>query len=266
MKIVGNALIYLNHSQINTKPFQEPNKENLTMSSEPLRIIHKDDLPEGGFAGIVETRMVISPSMSAEATANKEISHGLNDFIYLASGHFKPNDGAPIHPHQDVDIVTIVLNGAVGHKGTLGDGTIVEGPAAQVQRAGTGMQHSEYNMNDTNSEFIQIWFRPPKTGLSPAYQNFEFHESVLTTVLGGENDDAFHSNMICQVGNLDKDQSVISSIPFVALITKGSATANGALVKAGDLIEGNSLNLMPHESVGLVLIQDNSAFTKTTKK
>ncbi len=230
------------------------------MSNEPVRIIHKDDLPVGGFAGIVETRMVISPSMSEEAQKNKEICHGLNDFIYLANGHFKPNDGAPLHPHQDVDIVTVVLKGAVGHKGTLGDGTVVKGPGAQVQRAGTGMQHSEYNMNDTNSEFIQIWFRPPETGLSPAYQDFELHESGLTTVLGGKNDDTFNSNMICQIGNLDKDQSVISTLPFVALVTKGTATANGVPVKAGDLIEGKTLNLVTHENVGLVLIQDNSGF------
>lgn len=229
------------------------------MSNETVRIIHQDDLPVDGFAGIVETHMVISPFISAEAEHNKKISHGLNDFIYLSSGHFKANDGAPLHPHQDVDIVTVVLNGAVGHKGTLGDGTVVEGPGVQVQRAGMGMQHSEYNMNDTNAEFIQIWFRPPETGLSPAYRNFELHESSLTTVLGGKNNNTFNSNMICQVGYLDKDQSVNSSLPFVAMITKGSATANGVLVKTGDLIEGNTLNLMTHEHLlGLVLIKDNS--------
>jgi len=229
------------------------------MANEAIRIIHRDDLPVGGFAGIVETRMVISPVMSAEVKNNNKISHGLSDFIYLASGHFKPHDGAPLHPHQDVDIVTLVLNGAVGHKGTLGDGTVVEGPGVQVQRAGMGMQHSEFNVKDSNAEFVQLWFLPPEQGLRPAYQNIKLDEHALTTVLGGHNDDTFHSNMICQVGFLDNDVSTNSSLPFVAMLTKGSATANGVQVKAGDLIEGHSLNLIAHERVGLVLIQDKSS-------
>jgi hypothetical protein len=228
------------------------------MANEAIRIIHRDDLPVGGFAGIVETRMVISPVMSAEVKNNNKISHGLSDFIYLASGHFKPHDGAPLHPHQDVDIVTLVLNGAVGHKGTLGDGTVVEGPGVQVQRAGTGMQHSEFNVKDSNAEFVQLWFLPPEPGLRSAYQNIKLDEHGLTTVLGGHNDDTFHSNMICQVGFLDNDVSTNSSLPFVAMLTKGSATANGVQVKAGDLIEGHGLNLIAHERVGLVLIQDKS--------
>ncbi len=228
------------------------------MTHEPVRIIHKDDLPVGGFAGIVETQMVISPAMSVDAKHNDKISHGLKDFIYLATGYFKPKDGAPIHPHQDVDIVTVVINGAIGHAGTLGDGTVIEGPGVQVQRAGSGMQHSEFNIRDTNAEFVQLWFLPPETDLHPDYQDIKLHASGLKTVLGGEDDGTFHNNMVCQVGHLDKGQSVESTLPFIALITNGSAYANGIQVTAGDLIEGQTLNLMANDSVSLVLIQDKS--------
>jgi len=230
------------------------------MSNKSLRIIHREDLPLGGFAGIVETHMVKSPMIWKDAGQRQDISHGLGDFIYLASGYFKPNDGAPIHPHNDVDIVSVILNGAVGHKGTLGDGTVIEGPGVQVQRAGTGIQHAEFSLNDTKAEIIQIWFLPPQNGLKPAYQNFKLKEGELTTVLGGKNDASFHSNMTTQVGFISKGQSVSASQPFVAMITQGSAVANGIAVKAGDLIEGEELDLSSGEDFGLVLIQSSEQF------
>lgn len=227
------------------------------MKETSLRIIHKEDIPEGGFAGIVETRMAMNPTIWKEAAARKEISHGLGDFIYLASGYFKPNDGAPLHPHADVDIVSIILNGVVGHKGTLGDGTVIKGPGVQVQRAGTGMQHAEFSMEGTQAEIIQVWFLPPEQGLTPAYQNFTLSPGALTTVLGGSNGESFHSNMTCTVGYLDDDQSVTLNQPFIAMITEGYATANGTPVKPGDLIEGTHLNMHSEHGCGLVLIHQH---------
>jgi len=225
------------------------------MNTSPLNIIHYKDLPIGGFAGIVEKQMVISPRFWKGAEQREGISHGLGDLIYLASGYFKPNDGAPIHPHNDVDIVTVVLSGSVEHKGTLGDGTIVEAPGVQVQRAGLGMQHSEFSRSDTKSDFIQIWFLPPENGLKPAYQNFDLKKGELTTVLGGKHDETFHNTMMTQVGFIAKDQRIQVHQPFVAVITQGSAIANGVLVSEGDLIEGESLEISSDDEFGLVLIQ-----------
>ncbi|MCG7586113.1 pirin family protein [Photobacterium sp. OFAV2-7] len=225
------------------------------MNTQPLRIIHRNDLPVGGFAGIVETHMVKSPLIWKDAKNRKDISHGLGDFIYLASGYFKPNEGAPLHPHNDVDIVSVILNGAVGHKGSLGDGTVIEGPGVQVQRAGTGMQHAEFSMNNTKAEILQIWFLPPETGLEPAYQNFALKQGELATVLGGNGGESFHSNMVCQVGYIAKGQTVDCEQPFIAMITEGTAKANGVSVQAGDLIEGDSLELKSDDDFGLVLIK-----------
>lgn len=225
------------------------------MNNTPLRIIHREDLPLGGFAGIVETRMAMSPTIWKDAASREDISHGLGDFIYLASGYFKPHDVAPIHPHNDVDIVSVILSGAVGHKGTLGDGTVIEGPGVQVQRAGTGMQHAEFSLSDNQADIIQIWFRPPQNGLEPAYQNFTLNEGKLTTVLGGGDDDTFNSTMTCQVGSVSKGSTIHTEQPFVAMITKGTAVANGNPVKEGDLIEGESLHLSSEEDFGLVLIK-----------
>lgn len=220
------------------------------------RIIHYDDLPQGGFAGIVERQMVLNPELWPKAKNRNDISHGLGDFIYLALGQFLPNDGAPLHPHNDVDIVSVVFSGSVGHKGTLGDGTAIHAPEVQVQRAGTGMEHAEFNLTDTPADIAQIWFRPPKTGLEPAYKNFKLVDAHLTTVLGGENG-SFDSRMVCKVGFLPAGGNLALNQPFVLLITQGKGLINGEPVSKGDLIEGTALQFTADEAVGLALIYAN---------
>lgn len=225
------------------------------MNTNKLNILDKEELPLGGFAGIVETRMVMNHSIWPQAKANKKILSGLGDFIYLAYGHFKPNDGAPMHPHQDVDIVSFITSGQVGHKGSLGDGTIIEGPGVQVQRAGTGMQHSEFSVSEKEAGIVQIWFAPPSKGLQPDYKNFAIEEDKMTTVLGGTDGDSFNSNMICQVGYVADGEELTLEEPFVALITRGTAIANGQSVHEGQLINGDQATIVAVKQLGLVLIK-----------
>ena len=227
------------------------------MNEKSIHIISKSDLPEGGFAGIIETRMVMNPKIWQGAETRKDISHGFEDFLYLANGHFKPNDGAPMHPHSNVDIVSVVLNGRIGHKGSLGDGTVIEGPGVQVQRAGSGIEHSEFNLDDSKADIIQIWFRPPNKDLTPAYQEFKLDENNLITVLGGNDPERFDSNMTCKVGGLSKGETLSLKGKFIALITNGKAQANDLSVKKSDLIEGEQLDLTATEKTNLIIIQSN---------
>ncbi len=217
--------------------------------------ISVDDLPLGGFAGIVETQMVISPKIMPSAASRTDISHGLGSFIYLSTGYFKANDGAPIHPHENVDIVTLILSGKLAHKGTLGDGTIIDAPGVQVQRAGTGMQHAEFNPENTQAEFVQMWFLPPQNGLTPAYQDIPLKANHLQSVLGGYEN--FDNQMHCQIGVLKKNTQLNFDEPFIAFITQGKATINEEVVTKGDLIQGDNFNLQVIKELGLVIIQES---------
>jgi len=222
------------------------------MKKRELRVVHIDDIPQGGFAGIVEKQMVISPKLMPGAVNRKDISHGLGDFIYLATGHFKPNDGAPLHPHDNVDIVTVVLSGSIAHAGTLGDGTVIHAPAVQVQRAGTGMRHSEVSPDEFMADFVQIWFLPPEQGLAPDYQNIGLEDGKLTTVLDCV--ECFDNKMTCKVGTIPADAPLECNQQFAALITDGHAIANGISVSKGDLLEGDTLHIDPRSKLGIVLI------------
>jgi redox-sensitive bicupin YhaK (pirin superfamily) len=224
------------------------------MKENRFRVIHLGDIPQGGFAGIVEKQIVISPKLMPGALNRKDISHGFGDFVYLSTGHFKPNDGAPLHPHDNVDIVTIVISGSIAHAGTLGDGTVIHAPSVQVQRAGAGMRHSEINPDAIAAEFVQIWFLPPEQGLSPDYQNISLEDGKLTTVLGAGCAKCFDNNMTCKVGNISANESLSCNQQFIALITEGNATANGLIVSLGDLLEGDSLHIEAISKLGMVLI------------
>ncbi len=80
-----------------------------------------------------------------------------------------PHSGFPTHPHRDMEIITYVRKGAITHEDSLGNrGRTVAGDV-QVMSAGTGIAHSEYNLEDEHSELFQIWIYPDQTGLPPAW-------------------------------------------------------------------------------------------------
>jgi len=77
--------------------------------------------------------------------------------------------GFPAHPHRDMEIITYVREGAITHKDNLGNTGRTEAGDVQVMSAGTGVAHSEYNLEDTTTKIFQIWIQPSRTGEKPAW-------------------------------------------------------------------------------------------------
>lgn len=221
-----------------------------------LNIVRYSELPQGGFAGIVEKQLVKNSRLWLRSDKIR-LSDGLGDFVYLSIGHFMPNDGVPLHSHKDIDIVSFVYSGEIGHKGSLGDGSIIQAPGVQVQRSGSGMTHSEFNTSNQISKFAQVWFLAPDKGLEPRYQNFSIHGRGLTNVYGGK-EGTFDGNMTCKIGFLDPNTVIEIEGKYVAVLFEGLLNINNKEIKERDLFEGKDIKFKTLSKIGLILIEENT--------
>ena len=80
-----------------------------------------------------------------------------------------PKGGFPLHPHSDMEIVTYVREGAITHRDSLGNEGRTEAGDVQVMSAGTGIRHSEYNLDDEDTRLFQIWIVPDERGGEPGW-------------------------------------------------------------------------------------------------
>jgi redox-sensitive bicupin YhaK (pirin superfamily) len=80
-----------------------------------------------------------------------------------------PNSGFPAHPHKDMEIITYVREGAITHQDSLGNKGCTEAGDVQVMSAGSGVRHSEYNLEPTTTRIFQIWIEPTEAGGQPCW-------------------------------------------------------------------------------------------------
>jgi redox-sensitive bicupin YhaK (pirin superfamily) len=96
---------------------------------------------------------------------------GFRSLRVINEDRVQPGQGFGMHGHRDMEIVTYVLEGALEHKDSLGNGSIIRAGQLQRMTAGTGVRHSEFNPSDREPVHLyQVWLRPRQSNLPPTYE------------------------------------------------------------------------------------------------
>ena len=160
----------------------------------------------------------------------------------------EPNQGFGTHPHRDMEIVTYMIDGALEHKDSMGNGSVIRPGELQRMTAGTGVLHSEFNHSaDERAHLLQIWILPERNGLEPGYEQklFPKEEKHNQWRLVGSRDGRDGSLTIHQDVNLYStvlDEGRDLSFEFdgrrrgFIQVVRGAVEINGKPVAAGDAV------------------------------
>ena len=143
---------------------------------------------------------------------------GFGQLRVLNDDIVKPKMGFGTHPHQNMEIISIPLSGALSHKDSMDNKRAITVGEVQVMSAGTGLQHSEFNDSKTDEvNFLQLWIQPEAQNVTPRYEQKQFDESKrknnFQTVVSPQNniiDDALgiHQQAYISLGNFDQAKTI----------------------------------------------------------
>ena len=157
-----------------------------------------------------------------------------------------PGAGFPAHPHRDMEIITYVLEGALEHKDSLGNGSVIRPGDGQRMSAGTGIRHSEANASKTESvHLLQIWILPEKKGIEPGYEQKPFSPGekrgrlrLIAAPDGRDGAVTVHQDVALYASVLAPGQQVEHRLApgrhAWLQVARGAVTLNGTKLNQGD--------------------------------
>lgn len=171
---------------------------------------------------------------------------GFRDLRVINDDRIAPGGGFPTHPHRDMEIITWVLEGELGHEDSLGSKHTIKPGELQLMSAGSGIRHSEMNASRTDPvHLLQIWIFPREKGLTPNYQQVEFDAAgrankwqLLASPDGTDGSLVIQQDALLRVTDLAPTASLTVDVApdrhaWVHVAT-GSITLDGDTYKEGD--------------------------------
>lgn len=167
---------------------------------------------------------------------------GFGNLRVINDDIIEPGRGFPMHPHQNMEIITYVTQGAITHKDSEGNHGRTEAGDVQVMSAGTGIFHSEYNMESTQTKLFQIWIEPRVNGLVPRWNTYHFpktqSEDFLSLLVSGDGNAPLTINQDAKIyaGILGQNKTITHPLEGDAyiVVTEGRLQLNGMELHRGD--------------------------------
>ncbi len=171
----------------------------------------------------------------------------INDDIVKAGAGFQE------HAHRDMEIITFVRQGAITHRDSAGNIGKTKAGDVQVMSAGSGISHSELNLENEDTNLYQIWIKPRENGLKPSWNSCEFPKEVakkeLNLLVAGNSSAPLQINQdaFIYAGNLQEGVKIAHKLKLAGayfLVSQGEVEINGLRVKKGDGAEITEIELL----------------------
>lgn len=154
----------------------------------------------------------------------------------------QPSTGFGVHPHDNMEIITYVRRGAISHRDSNGNAGKTGAGDVQVMSAGTGIQHSEHNLEKEATNLFQIWITPNQRNVKPRWEAKEFPKEPVTSQLNllvsGDGDAPLfiHQDARIYAGRMLADSELTQAIKHQAyiLVSEGKVEIDGVLLERGD--------------------------------
>ena len=202
---------------------------------------------------------------------------GVGNLRVINEDRIAPGTGFGRHGHRDMEIVSYVLDGALAHSDSMGNGEpgavnsgVIRPGDVQRMSAGTGVMHSEFNHSKTApTHFLQIWLMPHTAGIAPGYEQKHFDAAAKRGRLalvasrdGAEGSVQIHADAAIRAGLFEGDETAElalnpSRIAYV-FVARGSVSANGQALAQGDALRlgGESRLTLAQGQAAEVLVFD----------
>lgn len=171
---------------------------------------------------------------------------GMSNLRVINDDTVGPGGGFSTHGHRDMEIVSYVLDGALEHKDSMGNGSVIRPGDVQLMSAGSGVRHSEYNHSSTDPvHFLQIWLEPNEEGVDPGYDQRYFapedrHGRLVLLVSPDGRDGSIraHQNALLFGTFLRAEDrlghELTAGRSAYVQVARGSAKVNDELLEEGD--------------------------------
>lgn len=181
---------------------------------------------------------------------------GFGPLLVINEDRVEPSKGFGTHGHEDMEIISYVIKGALEHKDSIGNGSVIRYGDVQRMSAGTGVRHSEFNhSNSERVHFLQIWIEPNVKGIPPSYEEKHFDQASKTGQLrliaspdrkDGSvliHQDAYIYASILSAGDELEHSIANGRIAYVHVI-RGQIDVCGNTLKTGDALKITETNLI----------------------